>query len=101
MSDANDAMIESLIGNSAGRAVHLALFRAGYDPRDPEDMRKLSDDLRNLREGRATAVNRHRQVGAGAWTALFMLLAFAVTGLISFVSALPIWGWMHVGGPKP
>jgi hypothetical protein len=93
-----DFEMEDLVGTRASRAVHLAMFQAGYDTRNQADMRQFSEDLRSMRTGNLLHTAHSKRFGAGVWTAAFMLLAFAISGIFSLVAALPIWEWVHGSG---
>jgi fatty acid desaturase len=82
----------------------LALFRAGYDPRDLNDMEKLSDVLRNLREAQERADKRSsRRSGfaLAALTAGLTVLVTWATSLGTWVTHLLPLGWWHPGSGPP
>ena len=85
---------DSLVGPESVAAVVLAVFRSGFDPRLPEDMRRLSDHLRALELGRVEHDVRTAKLTAGMWSIVLGVIGFAVMGLISTVLS-PTWAWLR------
>ena len=66
---------------SAIRAIALAIYQAGYDGRDDDDMGLLADDLRAWRQKRET--DRNRATSHKAWIVVVVTsLATAVGGAL-------------------
>ncbi len=74
---------EAGLPTSAGaiRAIALALYQAGYDGRDEDDMHRLADDLRAWRAKREA--DRKRATSHKAWAVVILSsVATAVVGAL-------------------
>ena len=89
---------------SAIRAILRAVDRAGFDPHDPADMDRLSDNLRRQDETGKRRTERGKRWGQ-YW--IIGLTAF-LTGLVGYAGGITKWighlipaGWWHGTGGTP